>query len=84
MLLGLNPAFQQVSRRLFEIQDLLYWLLSMDHLSEYTNGKMNWIDSKDDTMSSVEPSESSVLSTIDASVARISVDCIVIPSDASR
>ena len=69
---------------LLKIQDLLDRLFLLNHFSEYTKGEINCIDSKDDTKSSVAPSDKPVFNTIDASVARTSVACIVIPSDASR
>ena len=84
MLLGFDPAFQRVSRWSLEIQDLLDRSFLLSHFSEYTKGEINCIDSKDDTKSSVAPSDKPVFNTIDASVVRISVAAIVTPSDASR
>ena len=84
MLLGFDPAFRRVSRYSLKIQDLLDRLFLLNHFSEYTKGEINCIDSKDDTKSSVAPSDKPVFNTIDASTARISVADIVTLSDASR
>ena len=84
MLLGFDPAFQRISRWSLKLQDLLDRLFLLSHFSEYTKGEINCIDSKDDTKSSVAPSDKPVFNTIDASVERISVAPIVTPSDASR